>query len=89
MTKKKRQKKIQHKGCRGRRLEIEVAKSDTLLQDEKNLIQKGEVVDAGPEAFCKVGDIVIFNAWGCDKITVNDKDYFFIIDSDEFICAIL
>ena len=86
MTKKKIQ---SHKGCRGRRLEIEVAKSDTLLQDEKNLIQKGEVVDAGPEAYCKIGDIVIFNSWGLDKISVNDKEYYFILDTDEFVLKIL
>ena len=78
-----------HKGCRGRRLEIEVAKSDTLLQDEKNLIQKGEVVDAGPEAYCKVGDIIIFNSWGLDKISVNEKEYYFILDTDEFVLSIL
>ena len=86
MTKKKQ---LNRKGCRGRRLEIEVQKSDTLLQDDKNLIQKGEVVDAGPEAFCKVGDIVIFNSWGLDKITINEKDYYFIIDSDDFILSIV
>ena len=83
-------KKIQsHKGCRGRRLEIEVAKSDTLLQDEKNLIQKGEVVDAGPEAYCKVGDIIIFNSWGLDKVTINEKDYYFIIDNDEYVLSVV
>ena len=84
-----KKKQLSRKGCRGRRLEIQVAKSDTLLQDEKNLIQKGEVVDAGPEAFCKVGDIILFNSWGLDKITINDKDYFFIIDNDEYVLSII
>lgn len=82
-------KKQSNKGCRGSRLKIEVQKSDTLLRDERSLIQKGKVIGAGPEAVCKVGDIIIFNSWGLDKVTLDDKDYYYIIDSDEFVLEIL
>jgi hypothetical protein len=81
--------KKSNKGCRGRRLEIEVEKSDSLLQDDKMLIQKGKITDAGPDAVCEVGDIIIFNSWGLDKISLNDKDYFYILDTDEFVCKTL
>lgn len=77
------------KGCRGRRLKIEVEKSDTLLQTDNSLIQKGKVIGAGPEAFCKVGNIIIFNAWGLDKVTLNEKEYYYIIDNDEFVLETL
>lgn len=76
-------------GCRGRRLKIEIEKSEDPLRDERSLIQKGTVVGAGPEATCKVGDVIIFNAWGCDKITLHEKDQYFILDTDEFVCEIV
>lgn len=72
-------------GCRGCRLKIEVQKSDSLLQDDKNLIQRGKVVGAGPYAICKVGDIIIFNLWGLDKAQINDKEYFYVLDTEEFV----
>ncbi len=78
-----------NKGCRGRRLRIEVQKNDTLLQDEKSLIQKGQVTGAGPEATCKVGDIIIFNAWGLDRVLLDDVEVYYVLDTDEFVCEIL
>ncbi len=81
--------KQSNKGCRGRRLKIEVYKSDSLLQDERSLIQKGTVIGAGPEAVCKVGDVIVFNAFGLDKVTIDDKDVYYIIDTDEFLLEIV
>lgn len=76
-------------GCRGRRLKIEVEKSEMLLQSDSNLIQKGKVVGAGPDAVCKVGDIIIFNSWGLDSVELDNIKHYFIIDTDEFVLEIL
>lgn len=80
---------IHHIGVRGRRIRIEVQKSDSFLQDDKSLIQKGTVTGTGPEAYCKIGDIVIFNAFGLDKITLNDLDYYYLLDTDEYVLEIM
>lgn len=82
MTKKKN-----NKGCRGRRLKIQPEKSD-IIGDEQ-LIQKGKVIGVGPEATCKVGDIVIFSTDGFDKVKIGDEEFFYALDTDIFIYEIL
>lgn len=76
-------------GCRGRRLKIEVQKSDMLLQTDNSLIQKGKVIGAGPEAVCKVGDIIVFNSWGLDAIEINDIKHYYIVDTDEYVLEVV
>lgn len=79
-----------HKGVRGRRIKIEPEKSDSLLQlDEGQLVQRGKVIGVGSEATCKVGDIVIFNAWGCDMVTIEGNKFYYILDTDEMVLEIL
>lgn len=79
----KKTKKVSHKGCRGRRIKILPEKSQILGQDD--LTQFGKVVEVGPDAHCKVGDIVIFNNDGLDKVQQGDEWYYFILDTDQFI----
>lgn len=72
-----------NKGCVGRRIKIKPFKSDTIGQEE--LIQKGEVILVGPDSRCKIGDIVVFNNDGLDKVRLNDVDYYYVLDTDQFI----
>ncbi len=82
-------KKIHH-GVRGRRLKIEPEKNDTLLvSDDASLIQKGKIIGVGPDTLCKVGDMVIFNAWGVDRVDINGEIFYYILDTDEFVLEIL
>lgn len=86
----KKETKKPYKGVRGRRLKIEPEKVDSILSIEENaLIQKGKVIGAGPDTFCKVGDTVIFNAWGCDSVTIGEDKFYYILDTDEFILEIV
>lgn len=85
----KKQTKQSNKGCRGRRIKIEVQNSDTLLRDDKSLIQKGKIIGVGPQAICQVGDVVIFNAWGLDKVLLNEKEHYYLLDTDEFVLEIV
>lgn len=74
------------KGPRGRNLLIEPERADGILQSEEgNLIQRGKVVQSGPDAYCKVGDTVIFNEGFAFKKEMNGKTYWFILDTDECI----
>ena len=73
-------------GCVGRRIKIQPEKSDVLGQDE--IIQKGRVIGAGPEATCKVGDIIIFSTDGFDKVTINDETFYYVLDTDSFVYEI-
>lgn len=79
---------LNHKGCRGRRIKIIPEKSDILGQDD--LIQRGKVVGAGPEAHCKVGNVIIFSTDGLDKIDMGSGEFvYYILDVDEFVYEIL
>lgn len=79
-----------NKGLRGRRIKIQPEKVDTLLQaDNDALIQKGKVIAAGPLSSCKKGDTVIFNAWGLDKVTLNDESFYYLLDTDEFVLEVI
>lgn len=76
-----------NKGCRGRRIKIVPEKSDVLGQDE--LIQRGKVVGAGPEARCKVGDTIIFSTDGFDKVVIGEDSFYYVLDTDVFVYEIL
>lgn len=60
-----------------------------LLQTDNSLIQKGKVIGAGPEAVCKVGDIIVFNSWGLDAIEINDIKHYYIVDTDEYVLEVV
>ena len=76
-----------NKGCRGRRIKIQPEKSGILGQD--NLIQKGIVIGAGPDAVCKVGDVVIFSTDGFDTVQIGEENVYYALDTDIFIYEIL
>lgn len=79
-----------HQGVRGRRIKIEPEESNTMLvSDHTNLVQKGKVIGSGPEARARVGDTIIFNAWGCDKVTIENETFYYILDTDEFVLEII
>ncbi len=79
----------QYKGCRGRRLKIELLKEEFDLGQDSSTTGVGLVVGAGPEATCKVGDKIIFTYWAKDKVTIDDKELIYILDTDTFVCEIL
>ena len=72
-----------NKGCRGRRIKILPEKSDILGQDE--LLQRGKVIEAGPDAVCKVGETVIFSTNGFDQVSIGEEKFYFVLDTDQFI----
>ena len=83
----KKIKKEVRKGCRGRRLKIQPERSDILGQDD--LIQKGKVIGAGPQATCKVGDMVVFSTDGFDRVELSPGEYvYYALDTDIFIYEI-
>ena len=82
--------KSQRIGVRGRRLKIKPDESDTFIPTEdNNLIRKGVVLEAGPQATAKKGDKIIFTALGMDKITLGEESFYYVLDTDQFVLEIL
>lgn len=77
---------LDNKGCRGRRLKIQPEKSDIIGNED--LIQRGKVIGAGPDAFCKVGDTIIFSTDGFDKVVVGEDSFYYVLDTDIFVYEI-
>lgn len=72
----------------GRRMYIKPDKLKQIIQTAtgENLMEVGDVIAIGPEvSFCKEGDKILFTSWGVDKVTIDGEDYFFVLESDEFI----
>lgn len=82
-------KKQSNKGCVGRRIKVELEKSDTLLQQDDGTVGVGTVIEAGPDAICKIGDKIAFTYWAKDKVSVNEKEAVYILGTDTFVCEIL
>lgn len=74
----------------GKRIQIEPLEKESIFKTtNKNLAEYGKVISIGSEVKkIKVGDTILFTIWGVDKITKEDKDYYFILESDEFILAV-
>ncbi len=77
------------KGPTGRNLQIEPEKSDSMLESENNNIQIGKIVAVGPQAKKSIGDTIIFNAWGLNIIPFGESKYYYILDIDDFVLAVI
>lgn len=78
---------IKMNGCRGRRIKILPEKSDILGQED--LVQRGKVVGVGPDATCRINDIIIFSTDGLDKVDINGEKFYYVLDTDIFVYEVL
>lgn len=71
----------------GKRIYIEPdIKQSIIVSDNKNRIERGTVVAIGDMVEkIKVGDSILFTNWGIDKYEEDEKTYYFIIETDEYI----
>ena len=82
--------KKSNKGCVGRRIRVEVEKSDSLLQQEDGTVGVGKVVSCGPDVItCKLNDRIAFTYWAKDKVMIGEKENIYILATDNFVCEIL
>jgi len=71
----------------GKNILIEPVVRDTVLvSNEGSLCEYGKVVAIGDEVQkIKVGDSLGFLVWGIQKLEVEDKTYYFLPESSDFI----
>lgn len=64
--------KKSNKGVQGDWILFQPEQTESMLPGANELIQKGEVIEAGPESKCKPNDIVIVKDWQVERIRQND-----------------
>ena len=71
----------------GKNILIEpIEKKQILISERKSLCEYGKVIDIGEDVkYIKVGDTVGYTVWGVNHLEVDDKRYYFIPETDEFI----
>lgn len=63
-----------------------VEKKQILVSDQKSLCEYGKVVAIGSEVKeIKVGDTVGYLVWGVNSLQVEDKKYYFVPETSDFI----
>jgi hypothetical protein len=69
-------------GIQGARIRLAPHKEDSLLLSTDNLIQKGEIVDAGRESKFKnyIGKIAIVEDWRIVTVQLGDEVMFYVPD---------
>lgn len=61
-------------------------KDNLLLAQEQSFLNYGTVEDVGSDVkVIKKGDKIAFTIWGLNHITLDDKTYYFIPESAEFL----
>ncbi len=79
-----------HYGVRGRRLKILPDKDSNFIPTEDaKVIKMGKVIESGPESVAKKGDTVVFTGFAMDKIEMGGIEYYYVLDTDQFILEIL
>ena len=75
--------------CCGRRILIKPESEKTIIKTvDSSLVERGKVLAVGDDCkFVNVGDTILFNSFGCDKVKVGDEEHYFVIETDEFILA--
>lgn len=59
-------------------------KESNIASDQEPLIQAGEVIAVGKDVtFCTVGEIIEFDAWGCQKTTDHSGEAFYVVPEDK------
>jgi hypothetical protein len=65
-------------------------KEDTIIQQDGNLDEYGEVIAAGPDVTrVKVRDIIAFSIFGMHHIEKDGAKFYFVPDNGEFIMGIV
>lgn len=76
------------------RLLIEPIEVDTVMVSvDQKYQQIGKVIEVGwrpwymfwKPRFVNIGDTIIFNTWGADVAKVEEKEYWFILENDDFL----
>ena len=63
-----------------------IEKKQVLVSDSKSLCEYGKVVAIGSEVKeIKVGDVVGFLIWGINALEMEEKKYYFISETSDFI----
>lgn len=63
-----------------------IVKESNLLSDDEKLIQAGEVIAIGKDVtFVKIGDVIEFDSWGCQKTTDHTGEHFYVVPEDKNI----
>lgn len=75
----------------GKNILIEpVARNQVLVSDQGALCEYGNVVAVGDEVTkIKVGDKVGFLVWGVSKLEIQEKAYYFLNESADFILGFI
>lgn len=75
----------------GKNILIEpLQRKQVLLSDQGALCEYGKVVAIGDEVTkIKEGDLVGFLVWGVQKLEVEDKFYYFIPETSDFILGLM
>lgn len=68
------------------KVEVEPIRPDTFLNVDSNVITSGKVLSVGMGVkYCKVGDTLLFRAYGCDTIEFEGKNYYIVTIDPQFI----
>ncbi len=63
-----------------------MTKQGFLQTDQKPLEEVGKVIAVGKKVkFAKVGDVISFSSWGCQKTEYNGKEYYVVPELSDFI----
>jgi len=77
-----------------KRIMIEPEETKSVLVSSDNKFQQvGKIIAVGyrpwymfwKPRFLNVDDRVMFNVWGVDSVTYDDKDYYFVLEDSDFI----
>ena len=78
----------------GDRIYIDVKEVKTIgaldVSSKKSAHEYGTVIAIGPEVkSVKKGDEIMVKAWGLDVCEMDDKQYYFVSESTNAVCAIV
>lgn len=61
-----------------------------LVSEQGSLLEYGKIIAIGDEVTkIKIGDVVGFLVWGIQKLEVDDKTYYFLPESSDFILGFI
>lgn len=71
----------------GRRIYVKPEEKKQIFDTgDKRLAEFGLVYAVGKEVkSIKEGDKIAFNKWGTDSVMIDEKEHFFILETDDFI----
>lgn len=74
----------------GDRILVKPHEKETILKDEANLSEYGEVLAIGPDVkTIKVGDEIGFVVFGVEKLIIDEQKFYFIREDSDFLLCLL